>query len=191
MLVEELRRNDITMLEKNSCAKIVEVLNKIDVKRLKRLAKHDEAIKTTLELVDACKKSLAVSKKKKASWLNVARALAKKIMSYDPLCINFEDKKRKDGTWCMWLTWDAVTEIGTMSRYNLVSEHANSCMHEDAAKSFVEDFCRVGPDRLKIFNSPYTREWQRLANAAIVAAYKELDRPKTAEDARTKILRLD
>ena len=167
------------------------MLNKIDVRRLKRLAKHDEVIKTTLELVDVCKKSLAASKKKKISWLDVARALAKKIMSYDPLCINFEDKKRKNGTWCMWLTWDAMTEIGTMSGYSLVSEHANSRIHEDAAKSFVEDFCRVGPDCLKIFNSPYTRERQRLANAAIVAAYKELDRPKTAEDARTKILRLD
>ena len=190
------------MLEKNSCAKIVEVLNKIDVKRLKRLAKHDEVIKTTLELVDVCKKSLAASKKKKTSWLNVARALAKKIMSYDPLRINFEDKKRKDGTWCMWLTWDAMTEIGTrltwdamteigtMSGYSLVSEHANSRIHEDAAKSFVEDFCRVGPDCLKIFNSPYTRERQRLANAAMVAAYKELDCPKMAEDARIKLLRL-
>ena len=178
------------MLEKNSCAKIVEVLNKIDVRHLKRLAKHDEVIKTTLELVDVCKKSLAASKKKKISWLDVARALAKKIMSYDPLRINFEDKKRKNGTWCMWLTWDAMTEIGTMSGYSLVSEHANSRIHEDAAKSFVEDFCRVGPDCLKIFNSPYTRERQRLANAAIVAAYKELGCPKTAEDVRTKLLRL-
>ena len=178
----------MTLVKNDSCAKIVEALNKIDVKHLKKLAKHDGVIKTTLELVDVCKKSLAVSKKKKASWLYVARALAKKIMSYDSLCINFEDKKRKDGTWCMWLTWDAVTEIGTMPRYNLVSEHANSCMHEDAAKSFVEDFCHVGPDRLKIFNSPYTREWQRLANAAIVAAYKELDRPKTAEDVYAKLI---
>ena len=179
------------MLEKNSCAKIAEVLNKIDVKHLKRLAKHDEVIKTALELLDVCKKSLAASKKKKTSWLNVARALVKKIMSYDPLRINFEDKKRKDGTWCMRLTWDAMTETGTMSGYSLVSEHANSRIHEDAAKSFVEDFCRVGPDCLKIFNSPYTRERKRLANAAIVAAYKELDSPKTAEDARTKLLRLD
>ena len=176
------------MLEKNSCAKIVEVLNKIDVRHLKRLAKHDEVIKTTLELVDVCKKSLAASKKKKISWLDVARALAKKIMSYDPLRINFEDKKRKNGAWCMWLTWDAMTEIGTMSGYSLVSEHANSRIHEDAAKSFVEDFCRVGPDCLKIFNSPYTRERQRLANAAIVAAYKELDRPKTAEDVYAKLI---
>ena len=189
----------MTMVDNNSCAKIVEVLNKIDVKHLKRLAKHDEVIKTTLELVDVCKKSLAASKKKKTSWLNVARALVKKIMSYDPLRINFEDKKRKDGTWCMWLTWDAMTEtgtrltwdamteIGTMSGYSLVSEHANSRIHEDAAKSFVEDFCRVGPDCLKIFNGPYTREQQRLANAAIVAVYKELDRPKTAEDVYAKL----
>lgn len=58
----------MTMVEKDSCAKIVEVLNKIDVKRLKRLAKHDGDIKTMLELVGACKKSLAVSKKKKISW---------------------------------------------------------------------------------------------------------------------------
>ena len=177
----------MTMVENDSCVKIVEVLNNIDVEHLKRLAKHDEAIKTTLELVDVCKKSLSATKKKKASWLNAARSLAKKIMSYDPLCINFEDKKRKDGTWCMWLTWDAMTEIGTMSGYSLVSEHANSRIHEDAAKSFVEDFCRVGPDRLKIYNSPYTCEWQRLANAAIVAVYKELDCPKTAEDAYAKL----
>ena len=175
------------MVEKNNCAKIVEVLNNIDVKHLKRLAKHNGAIKTVLELVDTCKKSLAVRKEKKTSWLNVARALAKKIMSYDPLCINFEDKKRKNGTWCMWLTWDSMTEIGTMSGYSLVSEHANSCIHEDAAKSFVEDFCHVGPDCLSIYNNPYTRERQRLANAAIVAAYKELDYPKTAEDASIKL----
>lgn len=178
----------MTIIDNDGCSKIVEVLNKIDVKRLKRLAKHDGDIKTVLELVDACKKSLAASKKKKSSWLNVARALAKKIMSYDPLCINFEDKKRKDGTWCMWLKWDAMTEIGTMSGYSLVSEHANSRIHEDAAKSFVEDFCRVGPDCLKIFNSPYTRERQRLANAAIVAVYKELDYPKTAEDVYAKLI---
>ena len=177
----------MTIVENDSCVKIVEALNKIDVKHLKRLAKHDEAIKTTLELVDVCRKSLAASKKKKVSWLNVARALAKKIMSYDPLHINFEDKKRKNDTWCMWLTWDAMTEIGTMSGYSLVSEHANSRIHEDAAKSFVEDFCRVGPDCLKIFNGPYTREQQRLANAAIVAVYKELDRPKTAEDVYAKL----
>ena len=174
---------------------IVEVLNKIDVKRLKRLAKHDGDIKTILELVDVCKKSLAASKKKKTSWLNVARALAKKIMSYDPQHINLVDKRRnlvdkrgrKDRTWCMWLTWDAMTEIGTMSGYSLVSEHANSNIHEDAAKSFVENFCHVGPDCLKIYNSPYTRERQRLANAAIVAVYKELDCPKTAEDVYAKL----
>ena len=180
----------MTLLENDSCAKIAEVLNKIDVKHLKRLAKHDEAIKTTLKLVDVCKKSLAVSKKKKTSWLNVARALVKKIMSYDPLCIIFEDKKRKDGTWCMWLTWEARTEIGTMLGYSIVSEHANSRIHEDAAKSFVEDFCRVGPDCLKIFNSPYTSERQRLANAAIVAVYKELDCPKTVEDVYAKLFAL-
>ena len=180
----------MTIVENDSCAKIVDVLNKIDIKRLKRLAKHDGDIKTMLELVDACKKSLAVSKKKKTSWLNVARALVKKIMSYDPLCIIFEDKKRKDGTWCMWLTWEARTEIGTMLGYSIVSEHANSRIHEDAAKSFVEDFCRVGPDCLKIFNSPYTSERQRLANAAIVAVYKELDCPKTVEDVYAKLFAL-
>ena len=180
----------MAMVEKDNCAKIVEILNKIDVKHLKRLAKHDGTIKTTLELVDVCKKSLAANRKKKISWLNVARALVKKIMSYDPLCINFEDKKRKDGTWCMWLKWDTMTEIGTMSGYSLVSEHANSRIHEDAAKSFVENFCHVGPDCLSIYNNPYTRERQRLANAAIVAVYKELDYPKTAEDASMKLLRL-
>ena len=176
------------ILDNESYAKMVEVLNKIDVKHLKRLAKHDEAIKIMLELVDVCNKSLAATKKKKTSWLNVTRALAKKIMSYDPLCINFEDKKRKDGTWCMWLTWDAMTKIGTMSGYSLISEHANSCIHEDAAKSFVEDFCHVGPDCLSIYNNPYTSERQRLANAAIVAVYKELDYPKTAEDVYTKLI---
>ena len=178
------------MVENDSFAKVVEVLNKIDVKRLNRLAEHDGDIKIMLELVDVCKKSLAASRKKKMSWLDVARALAEKIMSYDPLCINFEDKKRKDGTWCMWLTWEARTEIGRRSGYSLLSEHANSRIHEDAAKSFVEDFCRVGPDCLKIYNSPYTRERQRLANAAIVTVYKELDCPKTAEDVCTKFLRL-
>ena len=176
----------MTMVENDGCAKIVEVLNKIDVKRLKSLAKHDGAAKTALELVDVCRKSLAATKKK-TSWLNTARALAKKIMLYDPLCINFEDKKRKDGTWCMWLTWDAMTKIGTMSGYSLISEHANSRIHEDAAKSFVEDFCHLGPDCLSIYNNPYTSERQRLANAAMVAVYKELDYPKTAEDVYAKL----
>lgn len=175
-------------VEKNSCAKIVEILNKIDVKRLKRLAKHDGDIKIVLELVDACKKSLAVSKKKKTSWLNVARALTKKIMSYDPLHINFIDKKRKDGTWCLWLTWNDITKIGTMSGYSLVSANANSRTHEDAAKTFVENFCDVGPDCLRIYNSPYTHERQRLANTAIVAVYKELGCPKTAEDVYDKFI---
>lgn len=175
-------------VDNDRCAKIVEVLNTIDVKYLKRLAKHDVAIKATLELVDVCKKSLAATKKKKTSWLNVARVLAKRIISYDSLCINFEDKKRKDGTWCMWLTWKDMT-IKTAG-YSLVSENANSSRHEDAAKSFVENFCNVGPDCLGIYNNPYISERQRLANAAIVAAYKELDCPKTAEDVRTKLLRL-
>lgn len=166
---------------------IAEALKYVNVKRLKRLAKHDGDIKTMLELVDVCKKSLAASKKKKTSWLNVARALVKKIMSYDPLCINFEDKKRKDGTWCMWLTWNAMTEIGTMSGYSFVSEHANSHIHEDAAKSFVEDFCRVGPDCLSIYNNPYTCERQRLANAAVVATYKELGCPETAKEVMNKL----
>lgn len=71
----------------------------------------------------------------------MARALAKKIMSYDSLCINFEDKKRKDGTWCMWLTWKDMTRKTT--GYSLVSENANSSRHEDAAKSFEEDFLGV------------------------------------------------
>lgn len=176
------------MVEKDSCAKIVEVLNKIDVNRLKKLAKYDGDIKLTLELVNVCKKSLAVSKKKKTSWLNVARALTKKIMSYDPLHINFEDKKRKDGIWCMWLTWDAMTETGIMSGYGLVSEHANSCIHEEASKSFVENFCDVGPECVRIYNSPYTYERQRLANAAIVSVYKELGCPKTAEDVYDKLI---
>ena len=173
-------------VDNDICAKIVEVLNTIDVKYLKRLAKHDVAIKATLELVDVCKKSLAATKKKKTSWFNVARVLAKRIISYDSLCINFEDKKRKDGTWCMWLTWKDMTRKTT--GYSLVSENANSSRHEDAAKSFVEDFCHVGPDCLKIFNSPYTHENQRRANAAIVAVYKELDCPKTAKDVYAKLL---
>ena len=179
---------DSRNLLEDKSRKITEALSSIDFRRLKKLAKHDGDIKTMLELVDVCKRSLASSKKKKTSWLDVARALVKKIMSYDPLCINFEDKKRKDGTWCMWLTWDAMTEIGTMSGYSLVSEHANSHIHEDAAKSFVENFCHVGPDCLKIYNSPYTRERQRLANAAIVAVYKELGCPETVEDVYAKLL---
>ena len=167
---------------------IAEALKRVNAKRIKKLAKCDGDFKAVFELVDACKKSLAASKKKKTSWLNVARALVKKIMSYDPLYINFEDKKRKDGTWCMWLTWDAMTETGTMSGYSLVSEHANSNIHEDAAKSFVENFCHVGPDCLKIYNNPYTHERQRLANAAIVAVYKELGCPETAEEVINKLV---
>ena len=77
-----------------------------------------------------------------------------------------------------------------MSGYSLVSEHANSRIHENAAKSFVENFCHVGPDCLGIYNNPYISERQRLANAAIVAAYTELDCPKTAEDVYAKLLRL-
>lgn len=166
--------------------KIAKALNHINVKRIRKLAKYDGDFKAVLELVDACKKSLA-SKKKKTSWLTVARALVKKIMSYDPLHINFVDKRRKDKTWCMWLTWDAPTEIGTMSGYSLVSEHANSNIHEDAAKSFVENFCHVGPDCVRIYNNPYTHERQRLANAAIVAVYKELGCPETAEEVMDKL----
>ena len=178
----------MTMLEKDSCVKIAEVLNKIDVKRLKRLAKHDGDIKIMLEIVNVCKKSLAASKKKKTSWLNVARSLTKKIMSYDPLGINLLDKKRKDGTWCMWLTWKGMTEFGTMSGYSLVTANANCRIHEDAAKSFVENFCSGGPNFLSIYNDPYTCKRQRLANAAIVAVYKELDCPKTAEDVYDKLI---
>lgn len=87
----------------------------------------------------------------------------------------------------MWLTWDDVTEIGTMSGYGLISEHADSCIHEDAAKSFVENFCDVGPDCLRIYNSPYTAERQRLANAAIVTVYKELSCPKTPEEVMDRL----
>ena len=70
----------------------------------------------------------------------------------------------------------------------LVSGHANSRIHEDAAKSFVENFCSVGPNCLSIYNDPCTREQQRLANAAIVTVYKELDCPKTAEDVYDKLI---
>lgn len=175
--------------------KIAEALKRINVKRMRKLAERDGDFKAVLDLVDTCKKILA-NKKKKTSWLNVARALVKKIMSYDSLHINFVDKrrninsvnkKRKDRTWCMWLTWNAPTEIGTMSGYSLVSEHANSNIHENAAKSFVENFCHVGPDCLKIYNSPYTHERQRLANAAIVAVYKEFGCPETAEEVMDKL----
>ncbi len=177
----------MTIVEKDHCAKIVEVLNKIDIKRLKRLAKHDEDIKTILELAEACKCFVKLPKRG-MNWHSAAKALYEKVKSYDPLHINFIDKRRKDRTWCMWLTWDGVTEIGTTSGYSLVSEHANSRMHEDAAKSFIEDFCHVGPDCLSIYNNPYTSERQRLANTAIVAVYKELDCPKTAEDVYAKLL---
>lgn len=166
--------------------KITKALKRINMKRMRKLAKCDSDFKAVLELVDACKKSFA-HKSKKMSWLTAARMLHKKIMSHDLLHINFEDKKRKDGTWCMWLTWDAMTEIGTMSGYSLVSAHANSYIHEDAAKSFVENFCHVGPDCLKIYNNPYTHERQRLANAAIVAVYKELGCPETVEEVMDKL----
>ena len=68
----------MTMLENDNCAKIVEVLNKIDIKRLKRLAKHDVAIKATLELVDACNPRLAATQTKTTSGLNLTRARAQK-----------------------------------------------------------------------------------------------------------------
>ena len=168
---------------------VAEALSGIDFRRLEKLAESDGDFKAALKLAEACKRSLAASKRrKKASWLGVARALAKKIMSHDPQHVNFEDKRRKDRTWCMWLTWNAMTEIGTMSGYSLVSEHANSRMHEDVAKSFVEDFCDVGPTCLRIYNSPCTAERQRLANTAIVATYKELGCPKTPEEVESKIL---
>ena len=167
---------------------IAEALSCIDFRRLKKLAEYDGDFKAVLKLAEACKRSLADKRKKKTSWLDVAKALVGKIMSHDPLHINFEDKRRsKDGTWCMWLTWDAVTEIGTVSGYSLVSEHASSHRHEDAAKSFVEDFCKVGPDCLSIYNDPCTRERQRLANVAMVTTYKELGCPKTAEEVKSKI----
>lgn len=177
----------MTMVEKNSYAKIIEVLNKIDIKRLKRLAKHDGDIKTMLKLVEACKCFVKLPKRM-ATWHSVAKALYEKIRSYDPLNINFIDKRRKDKTWCMWLTWDGVTEIGTMSGYSLVSEQVKSRMHEEAAKSFVDNFCHVGPTCLSIYFGPDTPERQRLANTAIVTVYKELDFPKTAEDVYTKLL---
>lgn len=178
---------------------VAEALSSIDFRRLKKLAESDGDFKAALKLAEACKRSLAASKrrrKKKTSWLGVARALAKKIMSHDPQHINLVDERRnlvdkrgrKDRTWCMWLRWDAMTERGTMSGYSLVSEHANSLMHEDAAKSFVENFCHVGPDCLRIYSSPYTAERQRLANTAIVAVYKELGCPKTPEEVESKIL---
>ena len=187
---KELKMPDSENSLEDKSREIAEALSCIDFRRLKKLAESDGDFKAVLKLAETCKKAIAASKrkKKKTSWLDVAKALVGKIMSHDPLHINFEDKRRsKDGTWCMWLTWDAMTEIGTMSGYSLVSEHANSRMHEDAAKSFVENFCHVGPDCLKIYNSPYTRERQRLANAAIVAVYKELDCPKTAEEIKSKI----
>ncbi len=165
--------------------KIVKALKRINVKRIRKLVECDDDFKAVFDLVDACKKSFA-HKSKKMSWLAASRMLHKKIMSYDPLHINFVDKKRKDGTWCMWLRWDTMTEIEIIG-YSLVSEHANTQIHEDAAKSFIEDFCHVGPNCLSIYNNPYTRERQRLANAAIVAVYKELSCPKTPEEVMDKL----
>ena len=174
--------------DKSRKAAVAEALSCINIKKMKKLAKFDGDFKSILQLANVCKNLVcAKDGRNKTIWLKVAHALHEKIMSYDPLHINFIDKKRKDGTWCMWLTWDGVTEIGTMSGYSLVSEHANSRIHEDAAKSFVENFCHVGPDCLKIYNNPYTHERQRLANAAIVAVYKELGCPETAEDVMDKL----
>lgn len=180
----------MTMVENDSCAKIVEVLNKIDVKRLKRLAKHDGDIKTMLELVEACKCFVRLPKRM-ANWHSVAKALYEKIKSYDPRHINLVDHRRKDGTWCMWMTWDSITEFGTTSGYSLVAsghcgEDETTC--ENAAKSFIADFCRVGPICLQIYNDSTISTRQRLANAAIVAVYKELDCPKTVEDVYAKLL---
>lgn len=172
--------------DKSRKNEIAEALSGIDFKRLKKLAEHDGDIKAVLKLAEACKR--LVHAKGKTSWLKVAHALHEKIRSYDPLHINFEDKRRsKDRTWCMWLTWDGATETGTISGYSLVSEHANSRIHEDAAKSFVEDFCHVGPTCLRIYNSLYTSERQRLANTAVVTVYKELGCPETAEEVKSKI----
>ena len=174
--------------DKEKLKQIEETLSTIDFRRLKKLAKFDGDFKSILKLADACKSLVhAKDSKDKISWLKVAHALHEKIRSYDPLHINFIDKRRaKDRTWCMWLTWDAMTEIGKTG-YSLVSEHANSCIHEDAAKSFVENFCHVGPDCLKIYNSLYTSERQRLANTAIVTVYKELGCPETPEEVESKI----
>lgn len=184
-----LEMEDSTTREK--LKQIEEALSSIDFRRLKKLAKFDGDFKPILKLADACKSLVhAKNSRSKTSWLKVAHALHEKIMSHDPLHINFVDKKRKDGTWCMWLRWDTMLEIGTMSGYSLVaSGHygEDEATHENAAKSFIADFCRVGPDCLKIYNSPYTSERQRLANTAIVAVYKELGCPETAEEVKSKI----
>jgi len=178
--------------DKEKFKQIEEALSSIDFRRLKKFAKFDGDFRPILKLVNACKSLVHVKDSKdKTSWLKVAHALHEKIRSYDPLHINFVDKKRsKDGTWCMWLTWDAPTEIGTVSGYSLVaSGHCGEyeATHENAAKSFIADFCRVGPYCLKIYSSPYTSEQQRLANTAIVTVYKELGCPKTAEEVKSKI----
>lgn len=167
---------------------VAEALSCINIKRVKKLAKFDGDFKSILKLANACK-SLVCAKdsRNKTSWLNVVHALHEKIMSYDPLHINFIDKRRKDKTWCMWLTWNGVTDIGPMFGYSLVSECPKCRTQEEAAKSFVDNFCHVGPNCLNIYNSPYTSEWQRLANHAVVTAYKELGCPNTAEDVCAKL----
>ena len=179
------------MQRRQTDSMIAEALKHVNVKRVKKLAKCDGDFKAVLDLVDACKKSFA-HKNKKMSWSAAARMLYKKIMFHDPLHINFVDKKREDGTWCLWLTWDAPTAIGTMSGYSLVAsgfygDDGDETTHENAAKSFITDFCRVGPVCLEIYNDPLTRERQRHANTAIVTVYKELSCPKTPEEVMDKL----
>ena len=165
---------------------IAEALKHINVKRMKKLVECDGDFKAVIELVNVCKRSLT-DKSKKVSWYKTAKALYKRIMYYDPTHINFIDKIRKDGTWCIWLTWDAMTEIGTMSGYSLVSEHANSKVREDAAKSFVDNFCHEGPNCLALYNDPMTSDRQRFANLAISIVYRELGCPNTPEDVMDKL----
>jgi hypothetical protein len=170
--------------------KISEALGKINVKALKKkLAKKEEDndLKGILELVAVCKQLIS-KPKRRVNWIKTARALYDKIKSHDPLHINLVDSKRaKDGTWCMWMTWNYMTSYGTKSGYSLVSGAGNAITRKDAAYSFIEDFCKVGPQCLVIYDSPYTSETQRLANAAIVEVYKELGKPTTPEYLAAKL----
>ena len=179
--------------EEDKHIKISEALGKINVRALKKkLAKEDSDLKGILELVAVCKQFVSKSKKKKkrkVNWIKTAKALYDKIKSHDPLHINLVDSKRAiDGTWCMWMTWNCMTSYGTKRGYSLVSAAGSAVTRKDAAYSFIENFCKVGPQCLVIYDSPYTSETQRLANAAIVEVYRELGKPTSPEDLAARLV---
>lgn len=164
---------------------ILKALNCIDEESLVSSAKSDSSLKLLLDLVKACKKLCKPAKCRKASWLQVARALYKKLHDYDN-CINLTDSKRTDSTWCMWLRWDGTNEIGMHSAYSLCSENLlENKTHEEAAKSFIENFCKEMP-KCADLHEHAMRSTQRQANYAIATLYNSLH-PTSPEDLAAKL----